>query len=66
MNADLKLRYTVDGERKTLALAAPDGSWRLLATILIGATRQGPEAEEAWQGLLGDAIEAAAEAAEGS
>lgn len=65
MSIDIRLRYTVDAARKTLAVETPAGI-KTLATIALEAPRGDPDAEGAWRELLGDAIEAAAAASETS
>lgn len=62
---DLRLRYVIAEGRKTLLLAAPDGTWTPLALISPAITRDSPSAEGAWKEMLGSAIETAAEAAAG-
>lgn len=63
---EIHLRYIIDSNRKTLSLAAPDGSLTEIASTALNATRGNPDAEGAWRELLGDAIEAAACAAQGN
>lgn len=64
MSIDLRLRYSVSGDTKMLALVARDGTLRPLATVSLDTTRAMPDAEQAWRSILGSAIEAAAAAAE--
>lgn len=62
MIIDLRLRYTVNGDKKTLLIASPNGTWEPIAMISEAITRGSPSAEGAWKEMLGDAIETAAAA----